>query len=582
MGILSRFIPSPPHPVTEEFEKHSEDIEKAYNEQDRAPVPLITWRTLVMALLVSMGGIVFGYDTGQISGFLEMTDFQRRFGQYDSSDGFYSFSDVRSGLIVGLLSIGTLIGALIAAPIADRWGRKPSISLWCAVFIIGVVIQISSATTWYQVVIGRIIAGFGIGGLSVVVVMFQGETSPSHLRGSLVATYQLFITIGILVSNIINYGTEYLHNSGQWRITMAVGFIFPLVLGLGIQLYSETPRFDYRHGNEKRAKETMAKVHGIPDTHVVIAREIREMEEKLEAERQGGNAAWYEIFTGPRMLYRTLLGVAIQALQQLTGANFFFYYGTTIFQATGLSNSFITQIILGAVNVACTFPGLWFVERFGRRKSLIVGGLWMFVCFMIFASLGHFKLRQPDGTNSSSVGSAMIVFACLFIAAFASTWGPFAWVVISEMYPSRYRARCMALSTASNWIFNFLIAFFTPFITSAIDYRYGYIFASCCFAGAVLVYFCLIESKGRTLEEIDTMYILYVKPWESENWVAPEGEDLVDADKLDLARGGRSWNKRTQAGQGNTEQLETTTTVSPDHPALVTGAGHYGSAEIAE
>lgn len=120
----------------------------------------------------------------------------------------------------------------------------------------------------------------------------------------------------------------------------------------------------------------------------------------------------------------------------------------------------------------------------------------------------------------------MIVFACLFIAAFASTWGPMVWTVTGEMFPYRHRATCMSLSTASNWIWNFLLAFFTPFITSAIDFRYGYVFAACCLAAAVTVYFFLLESSGRTLEEIDTMYLLHVPPTKSKKWQAPEGEDL--------------------------------------------------------
>lgn len=200
-------------------------------------------------------------------------------------------------------------------------------------------------------------------------------------------------------------------------------------------------------------------------------------------------------------------------------------------------------MILGAVNVICTFPGLWLVENAGRRKSLISGGLWMTMCFIIFASVGHWALMNADGSTNRSAGIAMIVFTCLFIAAFASTWGPMVWAVVGEIYPSRYRATCMGLATASNWTFNFLLGFFTPFITADIGYLYGFVFAGCCFAGAVLVYFFVEESSGRTLEEIDTMYILHVKPWESSKWEAPEGEDLVTADKLNLERGGRGIRK---------------------------------------
>lgn len=188
---------------------------------------------------------------------------------------------------------------------------------------------------------------------------------------------------------------------------------------------------------------------------------------------------------------------------------------SSIFRSTGLNNSYVTQIILGTVNVIMTIPGLYFVERFGRRKCLIAGALWMFVCFMVFASVGHFALDQHAPETTPQAGVAMIVFACLFIAAFASTWGPMVWAVVAELYPARYRAKCMAVSTASNWLWNFLTAFFTPFITSAIDFRYGYVFAACCLAAAGVVDLFLMESQGKTLEEVDTMYIRGVWPEKS-------------------------------------------------------------------
>jgi SP family sugar:H+ symporter-like MFS transporter len=171
----------------------------------------------------------------------------------------------------------------------------------------------------------------------------------------------------------------------------------------------------------------------------------------------------------------------------------------------------------------------------------------MFMCFLVFASLGHFALPNDDGTSNQGIGYAMIVFACLFISGFAMTWGPIVWAVVGEIYPSRYRAKCMALATASNWTFNFLISFFTPYITSAIDYRYGYVFAGCCFAGAVVVYFFVCESHGRSLEEIDTMYILGVTPWKSKNWHPTPGEDLPNLDSTFLTPGARGINKKQEA-----------------------------------
>lgn len=143
---------------------------------DSTPLPRLTWKSFWMGMLVSMGGFVFGYDTGQISGFLGMVDFLRRFGQRHA-DGTPYFSNVRSGLIVGLLSIGTLFGALIAAPIADRIGRKMSIIWWCGIFSVGIIVQIAATDKWYQVMMGRFVAGLGVGALSLLVPMYQVRSS---------------------------------------------------------------------------------------------------------------------------------------------------------------------------------------------------------------------------------------------------------------------------------------------------------------------------------------------------------------------------------------------------------------------
>lgn len=485
-----------------------------------------------------------------------MDDFLNRFAD-TTKDGAPAFTNGRQGTIVGLLSIGTLIGALCAAPISDKFGRKPSIVFWNIIFCVGVIVQITTGYKWYQIATGRWVAGLGVGGLSVLTPMYQSETAPRQLRGSLVSCYQLFITLGIFIAYCINYGTEAQQNANSWRIPMGIGFIWPALMAFGILFLRESPRWDYRNGNIERARTTIAKTYGVPENHWEVNREIREIKAKLDAENAGGGShPFYEIFTGPRMLYRTLLGIVLQALQQMTGANFFFYYGTTIFTATGLSNSFVTSMILGGVNFGTTFLGLYLVEHYGRRKSMITGGLWMFMCFMVFASVGHFSLDQTNPTNTPQAGAAMIVFACLFILGFASTWGPMVWCVVGEIYPSRYRAKCMALATASNWVWNFLLSFFTPYITGAIDYRYGYVFAGCCFAGAFVVYFFVCESQGRTLEETDTMYILQVKPWKSSKWVAPEGEELVTADALNLTPGARGIRKADAAGAESEARVE--------------------------
>ncbi|KAK3304489.1 general substrate transporter [Chaetomium strumarium] len=478
----------------------------------------VTAAAVFLGVVASVGGFMFGYVSGQISGFFDMSDYAARFGAHNPSTGAYEFSAARQGTIVGLLPAGCLIGSLIAGNIADSLGRRMAISVSALFCCVGNIIEISSNTVWAQFAVGRLITGFGIGALSVAVPMYQSESSPAIIRGILISTYQLFITLGIWTAEMINYGTHNRTNSASWRIPNGLSFLWSLILGLGILALPESPRYAYRKGREDEARRTIARLAGLDTHHAAVNMQIDEIKAKLDEERAGAETRWYEIFTGPRMLYRTLLGIILQSGQQLTGANFFFYYGTTIFRATGLSDSYVTQIILGSVNVFCTFGGLYVAKKCGRRNALIVGALWMMVCFLIYSFVGHFKLDHTNPANTPAAGNVLIVFSCLFIAAFASTWGPLVWAVVAELYPAKYRAPAMAIATASNWLWNFLISFFTRFITDAIDYLYGLVFAGCCLALVVIVFFFLIESKDRSLEEIDTMYLLKVNPITSSKW----------------------------------------------------------------
>lgn len=417
---------------------------------------------VILGAVASIGGFMFGYESGQISGFLAMSDFIDRFGENGS------FSAVRQGTIVGLLwyvplfllfwilltsdSIGTLLGCLCSAPLADTYGRKLTISGSAFFYIVGVIIEITSKSVWVQFAMGRFTAGLGIGALSTVVPMYQSESIPKRIRGATVSSYQLLITLGIWTAYMVNYGTSKGYNdSAQWRIPNGLSALWAIILGSTILLLPESPRYAYRQGRIEEARMNMARLNGVDPHSAFIDSEIREIQEKLEAESTGGDHPWHEIFTGPRMLYRTLLGMVLQAGQQLTGANYFFYYGTTIFTATGLDNSYVTSIILGTVNVAATIVGLWIVENVGRRKAMMVGAAWMGVCLFIYAFVGHYQLNQEFPQSTPQAGNIMIVFTCLFIAAFATTWGPLVWAIVGELYPARYRAVCMALATASNW-----------------------------------------------------------------------------------------------------------------------------------
>jgi SP family sugar:H+ symporter-like MFS transporter len=449
-----------------------------------------------------------------------MPDYQRRFGVHNGNGSAnhqtgYIFNATRQGTIVSMLCAGALIGSLAVGRLADTLGRRKAVSASAFFCCVGMVIEISSTVYWAQFAVGRLVTGMGVGALSVTVPMYQSESTPAIIRGVVVACYQLFVTLGIWTAYMINYGTHDMDSSASWRITIGIGFPFALVLGGGMLALPESPRFAFRQGREKEARATIARLGGVDVDHESVNGQINDIRVKLDEERAGRDTKWYEMFTAPTMLRRVVIGVVLQAGQQLTGANFFFYYGTNIFEGVGLDDSYVTQIILGSVNVLCTFGGLYVAQKCSRRWALIIGALSAVVCFLVYAFVGELVLKK---SGSSAAGNVLIVFTCLFIASFATTWGPLVWAVVAELYPARYRAPCMALATASNWLWNFLISFFTTFITRDIGYWYGLVFGGSCLFLAGFVFLFVIESKDRSLEEIDTMYVLGVNPAFSGKW----------------------------------------------------------------
>ena len=283
----------------------------------------VTFIAIFLGMVASIGGFMFGYVSGQISGFFLMEDYARRFGE-PQPDGTFLFTPVRQGTIVATLCAGALFGSLIAGKMADSLGRRIGISVSAFSCCIGIIIEISSTNVWYQFAIGRFVNGLGIGSLSVIVPMYQSESSPTIIRAMLVASYQLFITLGIWTAEMINFGTETQASSSSWRIPNGLSFLWALILGAGILFLPESPRFAYRQGREDEARRTIAKLAGLAPDSRSVNHQINEIRVKLEEERAGANTKWYEIFTGPKMFYRTMLGVVLQAGQQLTGANFFF------------------------------------------------------------------------------------------------------------------------------------------------------------------------------------------------------------------------------------------------------------------
>ncbi|RDW80036.1 putative glucose transporter rco-3 [Coleophoma cylindrospora] len=478
-------------------------------------VPGKSWPAIVIGLFVAFGGVLFGYDTGTISGILAMDYWQNTFSTgYINPQNHLDVSPSQSSEIVSILSAGTFFGALAAAPLGDFIGRRFGLIASTGVFTFGVILQTAS-TAIPMFVAGRFFAGFGVGLISALIPLYQSETSPKWIRGVIVGSYQLAITIGLLLAAIVNNSSHNRQDSGSYRIPIAVQFAWAIVLVAGMLILPETPRYLIKQGKPERAAASLAKLRRLPADHNAIIDELSEIQANHEYELTLGKATYLDCFRG-NILKRLLTGCGLQALQQLTGINFIFYYGTQYFKNSGITNAFIISMITSSVNTASTFPGLYAIDKWGRRPLLFWGAIGMTVSQLLVAVLGTTTTGQTaDGTvfaKNVAAQKASIAFVCIYIFFFASTWGPIAWVVTGEIFPLKVRAKALSMTTATNWLLNWAIAYSTPYLVNFgpgnanLQSKIFFIWFGCCFLCIAFVYFMIYETKGLTLEQVDELY----------------------------------------------------------------------------
>ncbi len=421
----------------------------------------------------------------------------------------------QKSLIVSILSAGTFFGALIAGDIADWLGRRFTVIAGCVVFIVGVILQTASAgPNLGLIVAGRLIAGFGVGFVSAIIILYMSEIAPKKVRGAIVSGYQFCITIGILLASCVDYGTQNRTDTGSYRIPIAIQMLWALILGTGLFFLPESPRFFVKRGNIDAAANSLARLRGQSRDSAYVQQELAEIvanhEYELQVMPQGSYfSSWANCFKGglsrpSSNLRRTILGTSLQMMQQWTGINFIFYFGTTFFQDLGtISNPFLISLVTTLVNVCSTPLSFYIIERLGRRTILIWGALGMLICEFIVAIIG-----TADGKNPNAI-RAEIAFICIYIFFFASTWGPGAWVVIGEIFPLPIRSRGVALSTASNWLWNCIITVITPYMVGKDKGNLGakvfFIWGALCTACFIYAYFLIPETKGLSLEQVDRM-----------------------------------------------------------------------------
>ncbi|RGP73118.1 glucose transporter rco-3 [Fusarium longipes] len=460
-------------------------------------------RAILVGLFVASGGLLFGYDVGVINGVLAMDVFQNDFATDQTcrdEKGHIDLCPKDSSLIVAILSGGAVVGSILAAPAGDTIGRRKTMLLAVITFCIGAIFQVSAQAT-PMLLVGRALAGVAVGATSVLVPLYQSETAPKWIRGSIICAYQLSITVGILSATIINVITAGINSSAAYRIPLGLQLVPGVILALGIMMLPETPRFLVKKGRNDDAGISLSRFRRLDITHPALVNELQEIIANHQYELTLGHDTYWALFTSNSALgHRTLTGCGLQMLQQLTGINFVMYYGTTFFSRSGVSNPFIINLVMIIVNCVCTLPGIIVIESWGRRKLLMAGALGM-----------------ADLLSASNM--VLIVCCAINVFFYASSWGPVTWVVTSEIFPLKLRAKAMSVSTTANWLLNFAVAYAPPFIlgrgADAFGLKIFFIWGTFCIIAIVFVWFMVYETSRMTLEQIDEMYERVRHAWES-------------------------------------------------------------------
>ncbi|KAH6681116.1 glucose transporter rco-3 [Plectosphaerella plurivora] len=529
---------------------------------------------IMVGLFVATGGLLFGYDTGSINGILAMDSFTRDFGTPNEA-GQPSIRPSEASNIVAILSAGTAIGALLSAPIGDTIGRRLSLLVAVAVFCIGGVVQVC-ATNIPMLLVGRFFAGVGVGGISVLVPLYQSEMAPKWVRGTLVCAYQLSITIGLLTASVVNILSYKMATAAAYRIPLGMQLVWAVVLALGLLVLPETPRYLVKRGRTEDAGLSLSRLRRLDITHPALLDELQEIVANHEYELTLGPDTYKEIFTGsPNLGRRTLTGCGLQMLQQLTGINFIMYYSTTFFGGVGVQDPYLKSCILHIINVFSTVPGLLVIESWGRRKLLIVGAIGMAICQLLIASFSAAAGEQLK-TASQTI---LIVFCAFNIFFFAGSWGPVVWVVTSEIYPLKVRAKAMSVTTSANWILNFAIAYGTPFMVGEgagygdIGPKIFFLWGAFCIIAILFVWCMVFETSKVSLEQIDEMYERVDYAWNSTRFVPSWSfQQLLD----------EGWSPSAQPPaphelQQTSSASTTSTTQTDPHPSGASGTSTTSS-----
>ena len=427
------------------------------------------------AIAITIGSFLFGFDTGIISGAL-------LFIQED-----FGLTSFQQGSAVSVLLLGAVVGALTCGRVSDRYGRRPLMGGLGVVFFVGIAAA-ALAPGYWTLLIGRFVMGLAVGGVSATVPTYLGEMAPAQIRGRILSLNQLFISVGLLTSYLVNWA---LADAELWRVMFGVGAIPSALLFFAALWLPESPTWLIRNGEPERARRILDKVTEPGGADKVIARVTKDQREEEKRAREGTSSS---LFRGTA-LAALLVAVALAALQQLVGINTILYYAPTIMSQAGLSasNAIYYSVFIGTVNVAITLVALYLVDRIGRRPLLLISLSGMCV------SIGLLGL-------AFAVGMAplfMLVFMMLYILSFGVGMGPIFWVLLGELFPADHRATGSSVGATVNWVSNFLVSLlFLPVIEAIGQGPTFWIFAAICVVGVAFVAKWVPETQNRNADEV--------------------------------------------------------------------------------
>ncbi|OTB06624.1 hypothetical protein M426DRAFT_9402 [Hypoxylon sp. CI-4A] len=480
-----------------------------------------------MAIIATVGGMLFGFDISSMSAIVVTDQYIQYFGNP---------SGVTQGAIGSALAAGSVIGALMAGPISDKFGRRDSIMFGCLWWLVGTAVQVSTNGVG-SLIAGRILNGVCVGITSSQVPVYLAEISKREIRGRIIVIQQLAIEWGILIMYFIGYGCSKIEGTASFRTAWGTQFIPCVCLMVGLPFLPRSPRWLAKVGREEEAIQTLADIQagGNKDDPLVVA-EWEEIFTVLNAEREAIRG-WRKFFANG-MWKRTLAGVSVQAWQQLSGANVIVYYIAYVFLMADLQGdvNLVSSGIQYAVFIIFTTIMFFFIDKTGRRTLLVYGALGMAVChFVVGGLLGTYSIDVPEGVGGNanvvikvtgSPAHGVIAFSYLLIMVYALTLAPVAWVYAAEVWSLGTRATGMALAAVANWLFNFALGLFTPPAFLNIKYKVFIIFGVLCVGAAIQAWFTYPETCGKTIEEIETLFAKGAPP----AWKTKKGGSRLEAE----------------------------------------------------